>query len=178
MTNSTLTLISDHANPFFFRELYLDGCDKITSLENLVRKSSAGMNARYLAEARSSAVQISRFQAMCLQKQEMRGIMEEISQGGARGLEVISLAECKGILDEGIKPLTELKYLSKVILLGCLNIKDTGIRELAESLQYLEELNLGGTVIKTRCLHDLVDLCLNLRRVNISGCKELSVSDD
>ena len=66
--------------------------------------------------------------------------MEEISQGGARGLEVISLAECKGILDEGIKPLTELKYLSKVILLGCLNIKDTGIRELAESLQYLDEL--------------------------------------
>jgi hypothetical protein len=66
VTNATLTLISDHANPFFFRELYLDGCDKITSLENLVRKSSAGMNARYLAEARSSAVQISRFQAMCL----------------------------------------------------------------------------------------------------------------
>jgi hypothetical protein len=25
-------LISDFANPFFFRELYLDGCDKITSL--------------------------------------------------------------------------------------------------------------------------------------------------
>jgi len=108
----------------------------------------------------------------------MSGVMEEISLGGARGLEVISLAECKGIIDEGIKPLAHLKYLSKVILLGCLNIKDTGIRELAESLVYLEDLNLGGTVIKTQLLHDLVELCLNLRRMNISGCKELSVSDD
>lgn len=103
--------------------------------------------------------------------------MEDISLGGARGLEVISLAECKGILDDGIKPLTQLKYLSKVILLGCLNIKDSGIKELAESLQYLEELNLGGTLIETQCLHDLVDLCLNLRRVNISGCKQLREGD-
>jgi len=33
-------------------------------------------------------------------------MMRDMSEGGARGLEVISLAECKGIADDGIKPLT------------------------------------------------------------------------
>ena len=170
--DKTLTLISDFANPFFFRELYLDGCDNITSLQNLVQNEGS-INNKFLLEAHHSEIQISRFQALSLRKQDMKLLMEELSLGGARGLEVISLAECKGILDEGIKPLTQLKYLSKVILLGCLNIKNTGIKELAESLQYLEEIKLGGTMIETQCLHDLVDLCLNLRRVNISGCKQL-----
>lgn len=50
--------------------------------------------------------------------------MTEMSQGGARGLEVLSLAECKGLSDDGIVHIINLKYLSKVILLGCLNIKD------------------------------------------------------
>lgn len=65
VTNSTLTLISDLANPFFFRELYLDGCDKITSLLNLVQKRGR-INDKFLLEARSSDIQISRFQALSL----------------------------------------------------------------------------------------------------------------
>jgi len=57
--------------------------------------------------------------------------MTEMSQGGARGLEILSLAECKGLSDDGIVHIVNLKYLSKVILLGCLNIKDQGIKEIA-----------------------------------------------
>jgi hypothetical protein len=41
VTNNTLNIIQNSANPFFLRELYVDGCDKITSFEDLVlpRKS-------------------------------------------------------------------------------------------------------------------------------------------
>ena len=98
--------------------------------------------------------------------------------GGARGLELLSLAECKGLTDEGISHIIHLKYLSKVILLGCLNIKDNGIKELAQNLTYLEDLDIGGTNIETQCLHDLIACCLNLRRVNISGCKKLNAGDE
>jgi hypothetical protein len=37
VTGETLTIIADEANPFYLRELYLDGCDKINdhALANL-----------------------------------------------------------------------------------------------------------------------------------------------
>lgn len=41
--------------------------------------------------------------------------------------------------------LMNLKYLSKLILLGCVNIKDEGLKEISRSLKYLEEIDIGGT---------------------------------
>lgn len=41
-----------------------------------------------------------------MRQTDVSRIMIDLSLGGARGLEVISLAECKGINDDGIKPLT------------------------------------------------------------------------
>ena len=67
--------------------------------------------------------------------------------------------------------LKNLKYLSKVVLLGCLNVKDNAIKELAANLQYLENLDIGGTNITSEALRDIATLCLNIRQVNISGCK-------
>jgi len=58
-------------------------------------------------------------------------MMTDMSYGGARGLEVLSLAECKNLSDEGLSHIVHLKYLSKIILLGCLKIKDEGIKEIA-----------------------------------------------
>ena len=91
--------------------------------------------------------------------------------GGAKGLQLISLAECKNLTDVGVAYLKNLKYLQKVILLGCMNVKDAGIKEIALHLKYMEDLDIGGTYVTGESLRELVDVCLNLRRVNISGCK-------
>lgn len=42
VSGETLTIIAEESNPFFLRELYLDGCDKIndTAIQNLTSKAS------------------------------------------------------------------------------------------------------------------------------------------
>jgi hypothetical protein len=42
VSGETLTLIAEEANPFFLRELYLDGCDKINdaAIMNLASKTT------------------------------------------------------------------------------------------------------------------------------------------
>jgi len=104
--------------------------------------------------------------------------MKEISLGGTRGLEVLSLAECRNITDTGISHFKNLKYLTKICLLGCSTVKDEGVKELAKNLKYLEEVDIGGTNITVEALRDLVTLCLNLKKVNIIGCKRLNSSDE
>lgn len=123
-------------------------------------------------------VYIHNFSEIASTVEEMRLTMTEIGKGGARGLEVISLAECRNISDTGVSHLKNLKYLSRVILLGCLNVKDDGVKDLARSLKYLEDIDIGGTNISAESLRELVTLCLNLKKVNISGCKRLNASDD
>ena len=74
--------------------------------------------------------------------------------------------------------LTNIKYLTKVVLLGCSNVKDEGVKELAKHLKYMEDIDLGGTSVTIEGLRDLVTFCLNLKKVNIAGCKKLNASDD
>lgn len=71
-----------------------------------------------------------------------------------------------------------LKYLSKLILLGCANIKDEGLKEISRSLKYLEEIDIGGTQVTGDGLREIVNGCINIRRINIAGCKKLNASDD
>lgn len=47
VTNNTLSIIQNGANPFFLRELYVDGCDKITSFEDLVKPRKSPDNPFY-----------------------------------------------------------------------------------------------------------------------------------
>jgi hypothetical protein len=54
--------------------------------------------------------------------------MSELAKGGSHGLEVISFAECKSLNDVGVPFLSELKYLTKIVMLGCMNIKDEQIK--------------------------------------------------
>ena len=63
--------------------------------------------------------------------------MDEVSRGGARGLQVLSLSECKSITDAGVAHLFQLQYLSKIVLLGCMNIKDQGVRDICRTHKYL-----------------------------------------
>jgi hypothetical protein len=108
----------------------------------------------------------------------MLNIISDISVGGARGLEVISLAECRNIYDAGVTHLKNLKYLTRVVLLGCSNVKDDSVKELSRNLKYLEDMDIGGTNVTAESLRELVTMCLNLKKVNITGCKRLNASDD
>jgi len=101
-----------------------------------------------------------------------------VSMSGSRGLEVISLAECRHVTDDGIIRLGKCKFLSKLCLLGCANLKDEGISKLISDLPYLHDLDVGSTNITGETLRKLVVICLNLKKVNITGCKRLNASDD
>lgn len=56
----------------------------------------------------------------------------EISVGGVRSLEVLSLSECRQITDKGIQRIGKhCKFLRKVCFLGCGNLKDVGVIGMA-----------------------------------------------
>lgn len=102
-------MIAEHANPFFLRELYLDGCDKVTdqSLSYLVGKSTKReANYASMIEQKyqdfNSSLQMQSFSSLATTHEEYSKVINRVSHGGARGLELISLAECKGINDTGI----------------------------------------------------------------------------
>ena len=66
-------------------------------------------------------------QAISGSQEDLRRMIQDINMCGSRGLEIISLAECRHITDEGIIRLGKCKYLRKVCLLGCANLKDEGV---------------------------------------------------
>ena len=65
VTQHTLTIIANEANPFFLRDLYLNGCGKLRGFEEKVRPrkhqvsrhlQSAMENEQIIAEFRSKTV--------------------------------------------------------------------------------------------------------------------------
>jgi len=105
-------------------------------------------------------------------------IFKHISRGGLRGLQVLSLAECRNLSDSGIVKLKELKYLRKLNLLGCTKVEDEGLKHISAQFKFMEELDLGGTNITAVGLRDLVKSNSKLNSVSIMGCKKLNNSDD
>lgn len=101
-----------------------------------------------------------------------------MSRGGLRGLQVLSLSECRNVTDLGIKKVTELRYLRKLDVLGCIKIEDEGVKAIGANFPYLEELNLGGINVTITGLQDLVASSKHLQHVFIKGCKRLNISDD
>ena len=72
---------------------------------------------------------------------------QSILTGGARGLEILSLVECRKITDQGIAQLKKLKRLKDLNLLGCYGITDTGIEIIAAKCLFLTQINLSGTFV-------------------------------
>ena len=119
-----LKTIANYANPFYLRELYLDGCDRIldSGIEFLVQKRygqpkfqlfgyedesyEKGRRKSNLISSTSSTAfvneRINEFHCLALRDEDSHTILSNVAQGGARGLEVISLAECKNITDTGV----------------------------------------------------------------------------
>jgi len=63
---------------------------------------------------------------------DFKKMVTDISHGGIRSLEVLSLSECRQITDNGIKRVGKVcKLLRKVCFLGCGNLKDAGVIGMA-----------------------------------------------
>ena len=112
------------------------------------------------------------------QVKEREQALKHISRGGLRGLQVLSLSECRNVTDMGMRKLTELRYLRKLNVLGCIKIEDEGVKSIGANFPYLEELDLGGTSTTINGLQELVNNAKHLKSVFIKGCKRLNVSDD
>jgi hypothetical protein len=55
-----------------------------------------------------------------------------LSRGGLRGLQVLSLAECKNFSEDGLKKLIEIKFIKKLNLLGCTKIEDESLQTISQ----------------------------------------------
>lgn len=105
-------------------------------------------------------------------------VFKHLSRGGLRGLQVLSLSECRNLSDKGLADLCELKYLRKLNLLWCTKIEDEGLSTIAKNFGFLKHLDIGGTNISSGGLRDLVANSKSLKIVSIMGCKKLNNSDD
>ena len=180
MCDETLEIVAENANPFHLKELYLDGCERITDqgLIKLTKPRSKPFAIPDLMNFTGNSVLNKRLQEIAGSADDCRRLLANISLCGSRALEVISLAECRHITDAGVTKLVKCSLLRKLCFLGCAALKDEGIIGLAKDLTYLEEIDVGSTNITGESLRELTIFCLNLKKVNITGCKKLNASDD
>ena len=135
VNEETLEIIAESANPFFLKELYLDGCEKITdqALVKLTRPREIPFPVPdldiFVNKNETLRKQLSSYAYDIL---EYNKLITSVTQCGSRALEVISLAECRHISDSGIKRLAKCQLLRKVCFLGCANLKDEGMIELTK----------------------------------------------
>jgi hypothetical protein len=95
---------------------------------------------------------------------------QTVLRGGARGLEILSLVECRKITDQGLAYLRKLRNLKELNLLGCYSITDAGIETIARNCLYLTSINLSGTYITRQGLEHLKRNCKFLETVVLNGC--------
>ena len=79
--------LAEFSNPFFLKELYLDGCDKITddSIRTLTNHSGL-VNHSFLENALQNDQILDIFQSLAYDEVDAKTFMHEVRQGGARGL--------------------------------------------------------------------------------------------
>lgn len=148
----TTKLISQHANSFYLRELYLDGCERINDLALV--KLTAPKNFQQLAVKQLPAHMVKLVGDG--DEEGKRRVVAQMLQSGTRGLQVISLAECRNITDAGVQPLAKCSFLEKVCLLGCANVKDEGVIGLVRELHNLREIDLGSSSITNASIQEMV----------------------
>jgi hypothetical protein len=155
----TLTSIAHNCNPKALKELLLDGCENICdiSLTCLIERFTHSENIT------NQAMEDSPF--------------DEDLKGGARGIETLSLAECRMITDQGVAFLRKLKRLRHLNILGCYSVTDEGIRCLLKRAHNLETFNLSGTFITRESLLLIKEKCSKLKKIILNGCRLLTYDD-
>lgn len=84
-------------------------------------------------------------------------ILQTVSRCGLRGLQVLSLSECRNFSDAGLEKLGQMKFLKKLNLLWCTKIEDQGLNHIWKQFKYIRDLDLGGTGISATGLRELVN---------------------
>lgn len=79
--------------------------------------------------------------------------------GGASGVEILSLSECRHIKCPSLQNIKKFKRLKILNLLGCVNVSDDGILSLVSVSENLKTLNIGGTGISSEGINELVKTC-------------------
>ena len=94
-----MLVISEHANPFFLKELYLDGCENISdkALHYLTKPRDRGpYEPPNLQNYRVSELLAKESLREILSSEaDLHKMITDIRQCGTRALEVISLSECR-----------------------------------------------------------------------------------
>ena len=95
----TMQLIAEHANPFFLKELYLDGSENICD-KALLKLTKPRANGAYTPPNLENYRLVELLAKEHLSQiagsdNELRKLVTEISLSGTRSLEVISLSECR-----------------------------------------------------------------------------------
>lgn len=98
-------------------------------------------------------------------------------KGGARGLQVLSLAECRNITDQGISNLRKLTRLKDLNLLGCFAVTNEGLGNMLNKSRNIEKMNLSGTSISRDGLLMIKDKCSSLGVLLLNGCRQLRAED-
>ena len=120
-----MAIIADHANPFYLKELYLDGCEQINdaALTKLTKPRADGLYTNIDFERQKLNHSILK-QYMEATVSGSRELILNIQRSGVGGLEAISLSECRQISESGILKLAKCSLLRKVCFLGCGSLKD------------------------------------------------------
>lgn len=105
VSQETLQVIAEWANPYYLRELYLDGCEKVNdqALSSLTMRSRRDIEIPTIHEFFNleGQIYIHDFSSIAITKEEMKNTLKDVGEGGVRGLEVLSLAECRNVSDVG-----------------------------------------------------------------------------
>ena len=164
----TLHAIAMNCNPLALKELYLDGCENVDddALKSLVSKyPNRKPESLKRLEENDNFAPFMDFE------------MDEDLKGGARGLRVISIAECRRVTENGIIHLRKLKRLKSLNVLGCYAVNDEGIATLVLCSNNFKELNLSGTSITRTSLLTVKTYCPKLKSITLNGCRLLSNED-
>lgn len=100
-----MEVISQNANPFFLKELYLDGCENINddALYRMTKPRTHPHVQPDLKKYKISDLLVSQqLSELASSEADLKKLVLEISTSGTRALEVISLSECRQITDTGI----------------------------------------------------------------------------
>lgn len=156
-------ILASHIDNGVLKELYLDGWEKINDNAlsiligrdpNFLQVEPKYKNGFIEPDRMPSSIKIS------------------------KGLELLSLNECRNIHCSGIMKLEKMKSLKTLNLVGCVSIKDEGVIYLIKHSESLENINLSGTWITSDCIYQIVNESnLTLRNINIVGCKKLKSTD-
>jgi len=121
ISSDAASIIAQTCNPLSLKAALFDGCQRFDDYALAM-----------LAERFCSALKIE--------------VSEPDLKGGSRGLQLLSLAECRNISDKSMAYIGKLKRLENLNMRGC-NITDDGVTLLFGKIKALKSIDFSGTSV-------------------------------